>query len=401
MPRKIQGRSWLDAYLEYVEDTSSPPQFKLWSGISTIGSTLKRRVYVKRAKTTVFPNQYIVLVAPPGIGKGEAVRPAVAITKEANTANFIEDRATAERIQEILANGFHVANNNGAVPSSGLIMGMEHSATALAEELSVFLGASDWTLPFLCNLWDKSEFTYDTKKTKTVVVKNNCFSLLASCTPDYIRRINKDSMAAISSGFTARTIFVFANKSGKIEAFPPDVPHHLHADLVEDLRNIAQLSGEFTWEDSAKLVATDFINKNVIDTDINFESEVLLNFRSRMWSHVFKNSMILSVSEGDDLVIKEQNIKDAIKNVTEVFKNLDITFRGVGESDLAEATAIVMSFIEKKGVASRSEILHKNWRHVTDEDLTRILFTLKSIGFCFESNRGNTYIYTHNKQFEG
>lgn len=398
MPRQIQG-SWLATYLNYVADTESPEKFRLWAGISALSSALKRRVYVSRGHIKIYPNQYIVLVGPPGVGKGTAMNPATDLVKQANVANYIEDRATAESIQELLANGFHAAKNIGAMPASGMIMGIEHSATGLAPELSIFLGASDWSLQFLCTLWDKNEFTYSTKAKGSSVVKNNCFSLLGGCTPNFIRELNQDSMAAIAGGFTSRTLFAFASSKGQTIAWPGPPDKKFEDVLVNDLRHIAMIEGEFTFDQAAKDLFIDFYKKNDAKA-ADFESEVLTNFRARMWSHIIKNAMVLSIAESDSLVITETNMTESMKLVLEVFSTLDITFRGVGESDLADATNRIMLYIEKKGIVTRSELVRANYKHVTDEDLTRIIITLKTIDFCFERLSGKQMTYTFNPQWE-
>jgi len=209
--RQLQG-SWLDNYMDYTSDDEAPEIFKFWCAISALSSSLKRRVFLRRGKIKVYPNQYIVLVGPPGSGKGNAMRPAIELVREANSANMLKDRVTAEKVAELLAGYFQSpqTNSNGT-----LHMGVDHCATAVAPELSVFLSASDWYLQFLCQLWDENEFQYNTKKGGLQVIKDNCFGLLAACTPDYIRKINKDNMAAIGGGFTSRTIFAFASKKGK------------------------------------------------------------------------------------------------------------------------------------------------------------------------------------------
>lgn len=394
MPRTL-NKPWLEAYLEYVSETEAPSKYRLWSGISALSSSLKRKVFVKRGMLKIFANQYIVLVGPPGVGKGTAMTPAIELVREANTAHFIEDRATAERIQEILANGFPQIQTLGGGMN---ITGTDHSATAVAPELSIFLGASDWSLQFLCTLWDKSEFTYDTKKSKTVIIKENCFGLLGACTPDYIRKLNKDAMAAVAGGFTSRTIFCFAAKKEKTIVWPQGNSLALKQPLVDDLRHISQLHGEMQWTKESRDLFADFYTQNEDETD-EFESEVLMNFRARMWSHVVKAAMVLSISEGDDLIIKPRHVTTAINMVHEVFATLDITFRGVGESDLSEATDRIMRFIEKKGKCTRAEIMRFNYRHITDEDLERVLSTLKTIRFITEGFTGSSPIYTFNSKF--
>ena len=72
MPRLL-GKSWLDSFMEYCDGMESPKEWLLWSGISTLSATIKRNCYIWYRGIKFFPNQYVILVGPPGIGKGEAI----------------------------------------------------------------------------------------------------------------------------------------------------------------------------------------------------------------------------------------------------------------------------------------------------------------------------------------
>lgn len=399
MSRKL-SEPWLDKYLEYVSETEAPDNYRYWCGISALATTLKRSVYVSRgAHLKIYPNHYIILVGPPGVGKGTAMNPAIELIKEANVAHYMEDRISAEKAVENLANGFMAPHAHGGT----LNMGKDHCATAVASELSIFLSTSDWMLPLLCTMWDRNEFCYDTKKNGQITIKGLSFGLLGGCTPDYIRRINRDVMAAVAGGFTARSIFSWASKKGKTIAWPDTDVSALRDPLINDLRHIAQTChGEFAFTPAAKKKFIEFYEDNDAANvdESEFESEVLTNFRARMWSHVVKLAMILSISRSDDLIIELEDLDKAIKEIWDVFKSLDVTFRGVGESDLVEAMDRVMQFIEQKGTCSRSAIMRYNYRHITDEDLTRVLITLTGMGFCIEKTQGRDYVYTYNPAFK-
>src|SRR5882672_2251774 len=107
MPRLLT-ESWLDVYVKYARliNTEPPIDWQFWSGVSALTSSLKRNVYFWYRGIQFFPNQYIVLVGPPGIGKGSAINPATDIAEAAGAANFFRDSVTAEKVIERLANGF-------------------------------------------------------------------------------------------------------------------------------------------------------------------------------------------------------------------------------------------------------------------------------------------------------
>lgn len=383
MTRKLK-RNWILEYSEAVDKLSeAPAAFNIWAAISTISAVLKKKVFIKRGIYDIYANLYVVLVGPPGVGKGLAIHPAHAFAKDTNPplANYISDRVTAPRIIELLAKGFStVTVNNG-----NLVGGVEASAILQASELPTFLGSSDWMLSFLCDSWDRGSFEYDTKNKGTHIVKNMCVSLIGACVPDFIRNLNKQGTpeTAISGGFTARTIFVFAADKSKSLVWPQGFKdsawgRQIQTNLANDIEHISKLGGEFTWLPSSMVIFERFYKSIAAKED---DSDVVRNFKARQNIHVLKTAMCFSAASRDDLVIDDYSINTSIALVDGVLKTLDITFRGVGESPLAEAMAKIMSYMERRGLCTRSQLIKDNYRHVTTEDLDRIIFTLHNINF--------------------
>jgi uncharacterized protein DUF3987 len=398
---RVLKKPWLDSYLDYVSYTENPYSYNLWSGISAISSTLKRRIYVWFHGIQFFPNQYVILVGPPGLGKGAAIKPGVSLAKQANTVNYLSDRITAEKIIETIAAGFNhpVVTTTGGTIST--LVKTEHTATILAKELPVFLGSSDWMLPLLCQLWDENEFEHQTKNKGSVFIKDMCVSLLAGCVPDYIRSLTRDSLAPVTGGFTARCMFVFSNQQAQLIpdgwGKPNGTQTRLEQDLITDLQYISTIEGEMSLTPEAR----NFWNMKYKDLKANtqFESDALTNFKSRSPSHIIKCAIALSMSESDDLLITKPQLEKAVDLVKEIQDQIDITFRSIGESPVAAAQDRIMTFIEQRGITTREEILKYNYRHITNEQLSVILEVLKFTGFVLEEWQGSKLIYKHNPTF--
>ena len=340
-----------------------------------------------------------MLVGPPGVGKGTAVHPAHWFIKDFKPvlSNYLSDRITAPEIIKRLDDGFQTQSvQNGAI-----VVTKEATAIIMAMELSTFLSSSDWMTSFLCQTWDQNEFEYGTKNKGSNVIKDMCISLIGACVPDFIRRINGhvNSSDAINGGFTARTIFVFANEKSKDLPWPMALRNttngpELIKKLREDLTQIASLRGEFRMEPDARH-EWDTFYKSIRHKDE--DSDVIRHFKSRQNVHVLKVAMCLSAATNDSLIIDRWCLRTAIALVQGVLNTLDVTFRGVGESSLSEATAKVQTYIERKGSTSRRELVRDNHRHATVEDLDRILNTLCQIGIVNAYTRGGTQFYDHIK----
>lgn len=398
MPSRKLGTNWVTAYHAAMKPTSeAPEQFIIWSAISVISAVLKKKVWVDRGTYKIYPNQYIVLVGPPGIGKGEAIHPAHAFIKDFNTpklAHYLSDRITAPRIIELLAAGFQ----SNKVVNGHIVVSNESVAVLQAMELSTLLGASDWMTTFLCDAWDRGEYEYSTKNKGNSHIKEMCVSLIGACVPDFIRKINgkQHDMQAINGGFTARTIFVFGNQKSKQLPWPvslaktPDGPAKIAA-LRHDLERIAELNGEFTFTKDAIDTWGPWYTNHLKSKDE--DSDVVRHFKSRQVAHVLKVAMCMSAAQGDSLLIDRWALTSAIALVEGVLRTLDLTFRGVGESSLAEATAKVQSYIERKGICLRQELVRDLHRHATLEDLDRIIYTLITMGCIVEKTKNGGRVY--------
>lgn len=402
--RKL-NTNWISAYAAAMNPTTEAPEsYVVWSAISAVSAVLKKKVWVKRGPYNIYPNQYIVLVGPPGVGKGTAVHPAHAFIKNYKTpvlSNYLNDRVTAPEIISQLSNGFATMSINNGV----IVPGKEATAVIFAMELSTFLGASDWMTSFLCQTWDQGEFEYGTKNKGSNKITDMCISLIGACTPDFIRKINgkQNASDAINGGFTARTLFVFANEKSKDLPWPVALEDlrvvtsnggKSGAETIKDLRHdlecIAQLHGEFSFSTEAYHHWNSFYS-TIKHND--HDSDVIRYFKSRQNIHVLKVAMCLSAASNDTLVVDLWCLKTAIHLVQGILDTLDVTFRGVGESSLAEATAKIQTYIERKGLTTRRELIRDNHRHATVEDIDRILNTLIMMGMLTASNQGTGMTY--------
>lgn len=398
--------SWILDYVRAIDSVSeSPVQFHTWSAISVIAATLKRNTFFKYKTFTIYPNQFIVLVAGPGIGKGTAIQPAHKFAKDNSLVNYMSDRITAPRIIQRLHQGFTPPLT---IQGGQVITSKDASATLISSELATLLTASDWMLEFLCDAWDKGEYDYDTKNMGTNLITEMCVSLIGACVPDYIRRLNKDAAATITSGFSARTIFVYGKTKSKVlpwaEGVKPGSPLEATFKALEGrLLAISKLQGEFKFDAKARLLWDAWYQELNDNTDPN-DTDVYNNFRSRQPIHVLKVAMALSASERVDLYITEDILARAIKLLEFIAQDLTEVFRGVGESDISVGLARMEVYFERRNEGrngkgpvelSYNEILGDNIRFINHDDIVRTLKVLTLTGFLAERQANSIYYYKY------
>ena len=386
---RVLKKPFHEVFYECVSPhTDIPENYINWSALSLIGAALKNNVFYQIGTYTLYPNMFIVLVGPPGVGKGASMNileQMILDTKPNQVVNTLPDRITAERIIERISDGWSTAPS---IKNMQLVMGkMDHNCLLFSSEIRVLLGASDWMLEFLEEAWSKTTYEYQTKNKGNVAIDNMCCSLLAASVPDFLRNVNREAHMVITGGFSSRCLFIYAENPSKDLPFPEPLKKNvkskaLYDNIVLDLQEIGKLRGEFVIDTSARLRFEAFLKLNRAAASRD-DSEAVANFRARVKAHVLKLAMIFCVSRSDSLIINEMDMLNAVAEINKILISLTKLFRGAGEGMDAAVTARVQDYIEKYGRVSKKEIFKALHRHLNSmESLDRILFVLETIGHC-------------------
>jgi energy-coupling factor transporter ATP-binding protein EcfA2 len=385
--------------------TDAPDSFITWSAISLIGAAMKNNVWFKYGTFTLYPNLYIILVAPPGIGKGTAMNLVTSLVEETApqpVVNALMYRNTTESILIDIEQGW---NPGIQLAGNQLVVGkMDHTCLFVSTEIRTLLGASDWMLEFLEEAWSETKYKNKTKNKGVVDIKDMCFSMLAGSVPDFLRNINKEirSGMVITGGFSSRCIFVYSENPSKDIPWPEYFKDNAKAkaiwnDLVTDIKQIAQLSGMFQINPEARIIMEDFLKANRIAASVGDETEVVANARARIKANTLKLAMVFSASRSDSLIVNGLDMRNATAEMNKMLITLDKLFRGAGDSADAPTTARVQAFIEKVGMTTTREIMRSLHRHIGSfETLDRVLTVLEAIGFCQRSSQpGGKVVIKH------
>ena len=403
MPRQLAA-DWLTSYVKYVEPcVESPEQWVWWSSLTALAASLKRHVWINRGSYKIFPNIYTCLVGAPGLGKGQAIMPVLSLLREANTANIMTDNITMQYVLEALSNGFQTpvitpSNSPGASPAmpsipsgvgGNIAFSKESACIVVADEFSIFIHDPNYDLPNLNKLWDGGEgaVSYGTRGKGMFEITNPCQTLLAGSAPEYLVRCVPQS--AVGGGFTRRVNFVYSQTQGKRKPWP-QLNAKVGNDIVEDLRHIAGLRGEFKFDPLARNL---FEKIHTDSKPQEYDDEALSTYRTSMWAHSAKIAMNLSASRDDSLVIHKCDLELAKDRIDSIIVDIPRVFRATGDSDMAAAADKVLKFVEIKGFASFEDILHANYRHVSKQDLSVIIETLVAGKIIQESSQGGKQLF--------
>jgi len=375
--------NWLDAYLEYTENSESPLSYHTWCGLSVIAGALQRRVYLKWGLgQVIYPNIYVVLIGPSGrTRKGVSIGIAKDLLKQVPGVTVTPESSSGRQAM-ILA--MKRASVNFQDPTDGKVK-YHCAVTAFSEELSVFLGQGD--IAYLSNLTDwydsKDDWEYETVGRGKDTLHGLCLNLVGGTAPDWIQSMIPHE--AVGGGFTSRIIFIVEEKKRKI------VPEHtmtkreeeLQEMLARDLERISKLSGEIRMDRDAKEKYVRWYTEqsNLSDQGINaVDDPRFAGYNERRATHLRKLLLICSASRGDDLVIKGKDFDRALSLLQGAEVNMHKTFGGFGRNKNSDATEAIRSYIEKVGITTRTMVLRRFYRDVDAATMTAIEETLRQAG---------------------
>lgn len=343
MPPKRKLADWHDAYLAWTVNTEPALRFRRWAAISAISAALERKAWITWMKTVLYPNLYVVFVAPSGIRKSTSIDPAHKLIRNLGGVCFAPDATS------VAAMVSHMSENRRKFVHAK--SECEHSSMFVcADEFSVFVGQKDIDrLGYLCKFYDcDNDFLKHTNYKGAEKISGICVGVLAGTTPDSLR----DSMpsASIGGGFASRNLFVYAKRVAKRispfskEAIETPLLKQLRDDLQQDLITIHEnLIGEFTPDESYCAA----FNKWYLEAK---QPEFLKHNRyggyiSRRPTHIAKLSIVSCASRSNEMVMSEIDFNRARGWLREIELTLPSVYESMGANSLAAIQTDVMDYI--------------------------------------------------------
>lgn len=399
---KRQLNDWLTSYLKYTEQSESPVSFHHWAGVSAIAAALQRKVYLKWGHSTIYPNQYIVLVGPSGASrKGEAINIARGMAESIKIPLIGEDNSMEAIIVE-MKNAI-----TSFIDKGNSKLTFQCAVSCFVEELSVFTGQQNTQfLAYLTNWYDsRDQWKRTTKHQGTDEIMGMCYNMLAATAPDWIPYILPRE--AIGGGFTSRCLFIVENRKSKIVADPNAIPPQteLKRSLARDLEAVHSLSGAMHLDRNALELYIEWYTKQ--ETDIlsgksAIKDALFQGYMARRATHFLKTMMIVSASRGDDLVVIEKDFKRARGMLDKAERNMINAFSGIGKAKYAEETQKVLDYIAINGKVTKADILTHFFRSLDDyglDTIIKVLSGMKAIRVVI-AREGTFYEYTRKAEPE-
>lgn len=301
-------QDWIERYVEVTEGIASPEIFRLWAAIGAVAGSMERRLWATTTLGRLYANLYIMLVAPPGVGKTEALRPAETILKSCQDLNIAPGSMTKAAIIDTLRDSRRIV----IIPDGILEY---HSLQIMIGELGVLINSHDLELLAVINeIFDNKDMFRERRRHvnggKEIQIANPQFNIIAGAQPALLSTILPEE--AWGLGTTSRFIMVYAP-----EGHRPDIFGHIvdrasaYKELAAQMRPWTQAYGQFRWSDSAIAAMRKYYFETPSGPAPAPEVPKLIPYCTRRVQFLIKLAMISTLSRTSNIDIDGYDVERA------------------------------------------------------------------------------------------
>jgi hypothetical protein len=368
MPRHFQN--WLKAYCGWTAASEAPLDFHFWVGVSTIAGALRRQVWIDQLLFKWTPNFYIIFVGPPGIvTKSTTLNIGLSLLRKVPGIHFGPDSMTWHGLAKKFESAFEykVYRNGGVdvkIPMSPL--------TCSISELGTFLRPDDKGLvSFLTDVWDGKDrpFDHTTKDSGSIAIECPWLNVIGATTPMWMS--NNFPSSLLAEGIGSRVVFVYGEQKRHLTAYPakavaPKDYHDTETKLVEDLKEIAKITGEYTLTPDAIAWGETWYAQPRTAT-AQLASSRYSGYFARKQTHLHKLAIVIAASQRDDLILTKQDLIEAEQILVSTEASMIRVFESLGVVDEARHLAEVVAFVRAYGFITSKDLYYNNCHTIMSE----------------------------------
>lgn len=355
----IPTTGFLGAYMKYTDYQESPGSYHFWVALSVLSGVIQRRAWISKGVYNVYPNIYMILVAPSGrCRKSRALNLGTELIQDFDFMNVIADKTTPESMLEALMTG---TNNLSRVEdqAAGVInLNVDSTGFIKAGELSVFLNKQTYTsgmVNLLTDLYDcPRKFKYLTRNKKPVELKNVAVTFVGASTPDWLATSLPE--AAFEGGFMSRIIFVVKHYKDRSIALPMDPPKGTFEELQRQLTVVRKLfRGRIELSQAARSWYVDWYNELEKEQK---QEEAMSGFVERKPDTLLKVAMLMNASnDPEKRLIQVDELKQAERIVTWTQARMFKAFKNVDMTHIGRLSQKILEMLEQRGAMTRRDVM--------------------------------------------
>lgn len=349
----------------------SPTLFFVWNALWLISTVLKREAWLQWYPNKLWPNLYVLLVAPPALcRKSSSMHIANRLLSElpsclpstvkayAKTSQVITGKTTPEGLLTSLAPDQKVFMSTTESGSSMITVDKGSQIALNISELAVFLGKQQYNsglVTLLTDLFDcKDKDSEITRGNGLKPLRDIYVTLFGAITPEGMRTSIPDE--AFGGGFMSRVVIAYQDTPTKIYPIPKPMPGYpVWQDLTFRLAWIAEhAKGEYYLTPEAESYYDRWYRAwkaSLFSVPDNQHKD------NRIDSLILRVALLMRVQEyreGNEITL--ENIQDARKLLEYTSNTGERVLENVGATTYGQSYNTIKRFLLKRGSVSRREL---------------------------------------------
>lgn len=388
----------METWLEYTSELPSPLLWRRWAGIFILAASMERRIWIRTVMGELYPNLYIMLVGPPGVGKtvmSSRVDEFLRELTDGESATF--HLASSSVTAASLVDDLREAGRRFILPNMEIVN--FNSLTIVSNELGVLLPEYDPAMMSkLTDIYDGKGYS-ERRRTKDLNFKIDApqINLIAATTPSFLTE--KLPPGAWDQGFLSRTMIVFSTETMYRDLFADTKDmDSLRKSLAADLTHMYTLFGKmtFTAEAIAAIQSWDKAGRPPLP-----DHPKLLHYNTRRAAHLLKLCMVACMATGDSLSITIDHFQTAMDWLIELEVYMPDIFKAMntgGDSGAMEDAwyHVAVLYGKEKKPIHESRIIAYLAERIPAQNVARVLDLMVKTGIFIsdfaDGAQGNWYV---------
>lgn len=353
----LPKEGWLHDFVEFTDGLEACPRFRFFSAACVLGAAINNKLFIHRGDKDLlpklFPNLWVLLLAPPGRGhKTSTINMAVnCLTQSCPEVRILADKLTPESLVKALAQPMGGEKIRiGPRDATGLIK---------APEFSVFFGKQQYNtglVSLITDLYDyRPEWTSETIMRGKMTLRNNCISVFGGSTPDWLQHMLPQD--AFTGGFMARYVIVEMPPSYfRREAFPKRCGTQTWEHLLQELRLLGRLSGEIQWSKEGERFYKSHYESILPTGDSQKDA-----YREREAEQVLKLASLLAISV-QSMTVETHHMQHARQILDSLMKETDSRIERLTTHPRMALVQDIKDVLKVHESLSRRELIKKVYR---------------------------------------